>query len=456
MFTTEEIIKATKAKTQCPSLTFASVSQNSKEIKPQELFIAIQGERFDGHSFLKEVFDKGVQAAVIQKGKINPQHFPEKFFFEVQDTVQALGDLAHFHRKRFSIPIIAITGSNGKTTTKELIAKVLEQKFSVLKTKGNLNNLIGLPFMLFRLKPSHEIAVLEMGMSLPFEIKRLCEIAEPTAGLITNIGRAHLAFMKSPQKILKAKGALFESLPEDGVAFININDPFLKPFAARGKPSSKKLKCKRQTYRLLHFKDLGLKGIKLKYKHVSFELPLTGVHNALNATAAITVGSYFGVDLKKLKKALLSFKPTQGRSHLLRLKNNIVLIDDSYNANPDSMAAAIKMLKSLSNGRKTYVVLGDMLELGAKEKQYHEELGRIISKNEFYYVLTLGRLSQYIERAAAKNKGIKTYWTLDQNELILKLKQELRSNSVILIKGSHGMRMDKVVLALIEFFKKGK
>lgn len=477
MFTSEEIIKATGANIKChPSprhnegkgsslLVFSSVCQSSSTIEMNEIFIAIQGERFDGHSFLKEVFDKGVMAAIVQEGKADPKKFPGKTFFEVKDTLKALGDVASFHRKKFSIPLIGITGSNGKTTTKELIAKILEQKFSVLKTEGNLNNLIGLPFMLLRLNAPHQMAVLEMGMSFPFEIKRLCEIAMPTSGLITNIGRAHLASMKSPQKIAKAKGALFESLSGKNVAFINMDDPFLKPFA-------KKLRCQVRTYSFLNpkadvygkiRKDLGLKGVELncqwkspKRTSINFHLPLPGSHNALNALAAIAVGSYYEVEPADIKKAIESFIPTESRSHIIHLKD-VVVIDDSYNANPDSMVAALKMLKKIASKKTTYVVLADMLELGAKEKQYHTKIGKIIKESGFDYVLTFGRLSQYIIKSVAQNKRIKTYWTLKQDDLIHKLKQELKFNpGVVLVKGSHGMKMDRVVLALIEFFRQGK
>src|SRR3989338_6142272 len=223
MFTTEEIITATKARVVGPkkSLSFKGVSQNSKTIHSGEVFIAIVGQRLDGHQFLGDVFARGGQAALVQKGHYAPKEFPEATFFEVSDTLTALGHLAHFHRQRFKIPVVGITGSNGKTTTKDLMAHLLKTKMNVLKTEGNFNNLIGLPFTLFRLNSTHEIALLEMGMSSPFEIQRLSEIARPTAGLITNIGKAHLATMKSMGNIAKAKGALFRSLSSKDIAFIH-------------------------------------------------------------------------------------------------------------------------------------------------------------------------------------------------------------------------------------------
>ena len=466
MFTTQEILKATKAKRLGPktALSFDSISQHSKTIDPSQIFIAIQGERFDGHSFLKEVFEKGVKAAIVQKGKYNPKEFPTKIFFVVPDTLKALGQLALFHRKKFLIPIIGITGSNGKTTTKDLIAHLLETQFKVLKTEGNLNNLIGLPFTIFGLNTSHTLALLEMGMSIPFEIKRLCQIAHPTAGLITNIGRAHLLTMKSLSTIAHAKGALLEALPKKGKAFINMDDPYLKPY-------QKKLTCEVITYSLKDSKahvfgkikeECGLEGIEMtcqwgkqKKESVTFHLPLSGEHNAMNALAAVTVALSFGIRVSHIQKAMESFIPTSGRSTFIRLKKGVTLIDDSYNANPNSMPAAIQMLKKISKNQQTYAVLGDMLELGAKEIEYHREIGRIIEENNIDNVLTFGLLSQYIiKEVKNKKKGV-SFWTLDQNELILQLKQELIKNpGVVLIKGSHGMRMDKVVVALIEAFGK--
>ncbi|MBI3019501.1 MAG: UDP-N-acetylmuramoyl-tripeptide--D-alanyl-D-alanine ligase [Deltaproteobacteria bacterium] len=477
MFTTEEIIKATKAKQIGPkeSLIFKGVSQNSKTIHPGEVFAALIGQRLDGHQFLGDVFNRGVQAALVQRGHYAPREFPQATFFEVSDTTEALGDLAHFHRQRFQIPLVGITGSNGKTTTKDLMAHLLKTKMNVLKTEGNFNNLVGLPFTLFRLNRSHDIALLEMGMSFPFEIQRLSQIANPTAGIITNIGKAHLATMKSIEKIAKAKGALFESLSLKDIAFINKDDPYLNPFC-------KKVKSQVRTYSLKTkadvrgtiLEDLGLEGYVMKCEWttpigtrangtraqkevIKFHLPLNGAHHAQNALAAICVASYFEISAQKIKSALESFVPTEGRSHILHLSYGIILIDDSYNANPDSMAAGLKMLKNISKNKKTYAVLGDMLELGSKEKKYHAEMGRIIKKIGIDNVLTFGPLSQYIVKEADKNKKIRTFWTLNQDELISQLKQDLKlSPGVILVKGSHSMKMEKVVEALKTVFGEDK
>ncbi len=481
MFTQEEIIRATHAsvvgKSSPDSFRMNSVSQNSKKIQKGDLFVAIRGGRFDGHQFLEEVFKAGAAAALVQTGHFDPQKFSKNLLFEVHDTIQALGDLAHFYRQKFSIPIIAVTGSNGKTTTKDLIAARLGSKFRVFKTTGNLNNLIGAPFTLFELKPLSEIAVIEIGMSLPFEIKRLSEITEPTAGLITNIGQAHLQTMESKAKIAEAKGALFMSLPKDGIAFVNLDDPFLAPFV-----KTMRGRCEIVTYGMksndadFHgeiVENRGISGLRIKcywkkttsFREGSLEFyfSLPGEHNARNAVASVAVAIRYGVDSQKFKPALESFGATEGRSQVILLTEGIYLIDDSYNANPDSMVSAIEMLDECASsglpqpGRpqplKKVAVLGDMLELGSQEISLHKQIGQKLAEMHVDYVLTYGPLSQYIGTSArSHDRNLSVYSTLDQSDLILKLKQILKSvvNCVVLIKGSHGMNMAAIVEALVE------
>lgn len=476
MFTQEEIIEATRArgigKALPQNFRFRSVCQHSRKISTGDLFVAIQGERFDGHQFLKEAFSAGAAAAIIRAGHVDPREFSQYLLFEVEDTVQALGDLAHTYRKKMSIPVIGVTGSNGKTTTKDLIARLLTLKFRVFKTTGNLNNLIGVPFTLFELKPTDEIAVIEMGMSIPFEIKRLSEMVEPTAGLITNIGEAHLLTMGSKAKIAEAKGALFLSLGKEGMAFINLDDPFLSPFV---KKLSKR--CAIVTYGLAVasadvkgeiVENRGIEGIRMKClwkeEAIEFHFPLAGEHNALSAVAAIAVAIHYGIDIQQLKPVLESFSATEGRSRIMKLKNGSYLIDDSYNANPSSVSAALEMLDQCSKrdgGKplKKIAVLGDMLELGGGEIPLHEQIGEKLASIRVDYILTYGRLSQYIgESAVARDSGLTVYSTLDQGDLILKLKQIVKSEKacVILIKGSHGMHMERVVEALFDRVGKGE
>lgn len=479
MFTQEEIVKTLGAKSIGKALPqnfqFRSVCQHSKKIEKGDLFVAIQGERFDGHQFLKEAFSAGAAAALVRAGGVNPLEFSKYLLFEVTDTVQALGDLAHAYRKKMSMPVIAVTGSNGKTTTKDLIARLLTPQFHVFKTTGNLNNLIGVPFTLFELKPTDEIAVIEMGMSVPFEIKRLSDIVEPTAGLITNIGEAHLLTMGSKAKIAEAKGALFLSLRKEGTAFINLDDPLLAPFVKR--LSGPDYHCTIVTYGLAAssadvkgeiIENRGMEGIQMKCRwndgSIEFHFPLAGEHNALNAVAAIAVATHYGIDAQKFKPILESFQATEGRSKLMRLKSGGYLIDDSYNANPASVTAAIEMLDHCSKRDrekpfKKMAVLGDMLELGAAEIPLHEQIGEKLASIRVDYILTYGRLSQYIGKSAvARDPGLTVYSTLDQGDLILKLKQIVKSDkdTVILIKGSHGMHMERVVEALVESVGKGE
>jgi len=468
MFTAKEIIEATGATPLgvVSDPPFDGISQHSKTIKENEVFIAIIGERLDGHQFLKEIFGKGVRAAIVKKGMIKKNDFPNKLCFEVQDTTKALGDLARFHRLRSLIPILGITGSNGKTTTKDLIFHILKTQYKILKTLGNKNNLVGLPFSLFRLDSKYEFAVLELGISLPHEMKRLSEITNPTGALITNIGDTHLEFMRSRANIAKIKGNLFKALPAEGVAFVNIDDRYLQPYATS-------LRCNIRTYSLKDenadvfgkiLADKSLEGLDLnciiknkgKSNAMTIHLHLPGKHNASNAIAAIAVASYYGVRPDNIKQALESFQATEGRSRMVTLKPGLTLVDDSYNANPSSMVAAIQLLSACKHEKpspSTYAVLGDMLELGMQKDKYHQELGRLIARSKIDNLLTFGPLSRYIkEIAEVENKELKASWTLDQKELIHQLIQKLSSESaaVILVKGSHGLRMDRVVEALIE------
>lgn len=474
MFKTKEIIKATGAKIigKNPPDSFEGISQHSKTIQKNELFIALCGQRLDGHQFLGEAFEKGAHAAIVQKGKGSSKAFPGKILFEVKDTLTALGDLARHHRKKFSIPMIGITGSNGKTTTKELIASLLQTRFNILKSQGNQNNLVGLPFSLFKLNSTHEIAILEFGMSIPFEIERLSDIAHPTAGLVTNIGEAHLKTMISKEETAKAKTALFRFLSKawakKGVSFINLDDPYLGPYA-------KKLRSDIRTYSLEDPKadvfgeiveERGISGVKmrvsLKSHSFSFFLSLAGRHNAMNAVAAVAVGAYYSLEFKKMKEALESFQAMEGRSKIISLKKGLVLIDDCYNANPSSMAEGLKLLKSAADSPpeastpETFAVLGDMLELGPHEVEYHQKIGRLVAQLNIDNLLTYGPLSQYIEKIAKQeNERLSSFSTLDQTELISELKRRLssRADVIVLVKGSRGMNMERVIESLQESLK---
>lgn len=458
MFKTTEILKALRAHaSSSQSLNYGGVSHHSQKIKEGELFVALKGETFDGHQFLKEVFERGALGAVVRKGRVEVHSFKGKQLFEVADTLTALGDLAQFHRRRFSIPVLGITGSNGKTTTKDLMAQVLSQKCMVLKTEGNLNNLIGLPMTLFRLNATHQVAVIEMGMSLPFEMKRLASILEPTLGLITNIGKTHLETMNSEKSVARYKTDLFRALKKNGTAFLNRDDLLLKKY-------QKKLSCHVRTYSL-QSKDsdvfgevieaLGAKGQRIRcrsqepFLEVEFQLPLPGIHNAMNALASFSVASFFKLSPDQICKGFESFTASESRTQIHHLKQGICLIDDSYNANPTSMACALELLKKIASERRTYAVLGDMLALGDQAVAHHKQIAEIINEKSIDNLLTLGPLAQYYKSVTKKNKKMHIFSTLDQSALIEELIRELKAfPGVVLVKGSRGMQMDRVVDAL--------
>ena len=471
MFTTKDILAATGAEFRHPEgeARFKTVFQNSKTKVESGLFIAICGHKFDGHIFLEEAFQNGAKAALIQKDKkdkISKNVLSKYPLFVVENTLEALGQLAHYYRSQFSIPILGITGSSGKTTTKDMISKVLSKKFKTHATQGNFNNLIGLPFTIFNLNPTHEISVLEMGMSIPFEVRRLCEIARPTFGLVTNVGTSHLLTMNSIEDVAKAKTDLYRALPKEGTAFLNLDDPYLRKFCST-------LKCKIVTYSMQDKKadffgeiieDQGIRGQVISVlssprslssprkrgSHIKFHLNLLGRHNAMNALAAVTVASTLGVSPKDIVSAMETLSPSKGRGEVIQLKNGSILIDDSYNANPDSMASALKVLKKNANNMTTVAVLGDMLELGKEEVRYHTQIGEIIKELGIDYVLTLGFLSQYYGKKAGANKSTRVFWAKDHPALIQELKTVLKNHrAVVLVKGSRGMALDRVVNELV-------
>lgn len=418
---------------------FAGVSTDSRNIKKSELFVALRGETFDGHNFIRDVQKKGAVCAIVDKRfKYTKFSLP---MLVVDDTVKALGQLANCYRKKFSMPVVAITGSSGKTTTKEMMSEILNTQYSVLSTRGNLNNHIGVPMTLFRLRPFHDVAVIEMGMNHAGEIRTLCEIAEPTHGMITNVGKAHLGYFGNVRNIAKAKGELFEWLGEhrSRIGFVNRDDMFVTQQAK---------KLKRQVRYGFTSKNVDVRGrikgldtagcpqleIITSKKSFAVQLSLQGEHNAQNALAAATVGMYFDVPTKQIKSALEKFQPIEYRMEMKRA-GGVTIINDAYNANPDSVESALKSLKAMKCSGKKIVVLGDMLELGNLSVNEHKKIGRLVKKLGFQHLFTYGKFS--------KTMNGKHFQTKD--ELTKELHKLLCRGDVVLVKGSRGMKMEEVV-----------
>lgn len=430
---------------------YQAVCTDTRQLSPGCLFVALQGERFDGHDFLSQAAERGAGGAVVQQGRALPE-LPVGFaLFEVEHTLLALGALASFHRARFQIPLGAVTGSNGKTTTKEMVGAILQTRGPALKTQGNLNNEVGVPLTLFQLSDSQVAAVIEMGMSNPGEIARLTAIARPTAGLITSVQSAHLHGLGSLEGVAEAKGELFRGLGGGATAVVNLDDPLVR--AQGEKSQARRLgfgRSPQAEVRLSRVESRGREGLRVTIASGGAErevrLSFLGEHNALNATGAFAMGLALGCSPEECVQGLEAARPQQRRLRLIDSQAGYSVLDDCYNANPASMRAALHTLVSLGKGGRKVAVLGDMLELGPGEQEEHFQLGqeaaRAASLVAFY-----GPLSAHGHRAASALGEAAAHFT-QLEELVSWLAPKLLPHDVVLVKGSRGMRLERVVEAL--------
>ena len=424
------------------------VSTDSRTIQPGNIFIALRGEKFDGHQFVEDVAKRDPVAMVVDAGWRQEnfelsRRWPGTLVV-VPDTAKALGILANIYRKKFSIPVVAVGGSNGKTTTKEMISAVLRTTYSVLSTEGNLNNHIGVPQMLFRLTQKHEIAVVELGTNHFGEMKYLCGLVEPTHALITNIGREHLEFFGDENGVAKEETELFSSVAAKGFAFVNSDDNYLVK-AGRKVHHTLKYGMSRKAdaqARHVHIDEYGQPVFELVVKRKTSEIHLStaGIHNVSNALAAAAVGLKFRVPKKKIISALENYAGANKRMEVIK-RNNITILNDTYNANPDSVLAALNTLQSMKTAGKKIVVLADMLELGEKAENEHAKIGLAVSDLEFEYLLTFGPLSRFTHEAS-KLAFAEHFET--KEALIASLKSQIMPGDVVLVKGSRGMKMEEV------------
>lgn len=425
------------------------VTTNSRTARAGEVFFAIRGEKFDGHHFVSEAFSRGCVAAVVEEGFVPAGEEEARFpLLYVKNTVHALGQFARLYRRKFDIPVIAITGSNGKTTTKEMVASVLAQKFTVLKTEGNLNNQIGVPQTLFRLEKKHEIAVLEIAMNHFGEIEYLCTVAEPTYGLITNIGPAHLEFLGTIAGVAKEKGRLFDWLETRGVAFVNTDDSRVVKEARKVRKKftygfqGKRVDVKGRFVRLNEYAqpEFSFRGHPLSRPY-SVQLQTYGKHTIENALAAAAVGMYFRIGAGKIREALEKYKAGHQRMEVVKL-HGVTIINDTYNANTASVLAALQTLAAMNCRGKRIVVLGDMLELGKASEREHRKVGLGISRLRIQYVLAYGPESKVIVKASRATHASHYENKSDLGSDLAKL---VAPGDVVLVKGSRGMKMEEVV-----------
>ena len=429
------------------------VSTDSRTVEQGELFVPLRGERFDGHQYLAAAVSRGVKVFLAEQGGYDLNSLPAgASCISVADTLRALGDLAAFHRTRFFLPVVAITGSNGKTTTKEMLATILACRGEGLKTAGNLNNLIGLPHMVFQLSERHQWAVLEMGMSEPGEIDRLAEIARPDVGVVTNVAPAHLLSMGSVAAVAAAKGELFLRLCPGNTAVFNADDPLVAGLPTPPGVRRISFGLADADVRAEKIETLGRVGqsfvLCLPSGMTSVRMKVFGRHNILNALAAATAAHLLGVGVDEIRTGLESFSPVEKRFSPEDL-NGILLIDDSYNANPASMRAALTTVAGLKGSGRGIAVLGDMFELGEMSAAAHEEIGRLAAQCvERLYLL--GDMAENVARGALSGglPGASVVCARTHDEILDDLTGILRPGDCILIKGSRGMRMEKVAEGL--------
>jgi UDP-N-acetylmuramoyl-tripeptide--D-alanyl-D-alanine ligase len=444
---------------------FSGVSIDSRGIKKSELFFAIKGENTDGHKYLEDIFKRGVSTAVVNEKwfRKNVNRFKDKNFLTVKDTTAALGEFAKIHKSNFKIPVLCIGGSNGKTTTKDLVAAVLSQKYNVLKTEGNFNNHIGLPLTLLRLKKSHEMCVLEVGCNHFGEIKYLCKIAEPGFGMITNIGKEHLEFFKTVEGVARAEFELYEYLKkkDNGILFLNYDDKFIKKYSG-GIKNEKKFSYSYKFNTDVKGRFAGYsnnfepaielsfsKGSKSgKVKKFKTRISTFGKHSIYNGLAAAAAGIYFNISPEKIKKALQNFKPVSPKRMEVINKNGMVIINDAYNSNPESVKMGIETLIEYKTNGKKYAVLSDMLELGKVSKKEHHEIGKFSVKAGLENLYTYGKESLNTFKGAAEIEN--NLYFENKEDLIEVLKRNLKKNDVIYVKGSRGMKMEEVVNEIIK------
>lgn len=457
MLTLDEISRATGGKivSGSGSLSVGGVSIDSRAIKKGDLFVAIKGERFDGHDFLAAALQAGAAALVVSRaGGADVENAP---LVQVEDTQKALGDIARFHRKRFKIPVIAITGSAGKTTTKAFVASVLSRKFCVFSTKGTENNQIGVPLNLLKLTPEHEVAVLELGTNHEGEIDALAGIVCPTIAVFTNVGASHLAGLGSPEGVFREKSALIAHLPKNGKVVFNADDPLLKTLAR------KKLPQKLVTYavdnkadvkaRAVHGEKGGLVVTLDSGETVKLKTPVWG--NIYNALAAVACGRLLRVGFEEIRQGLWDVEASSGRQ-CFHSAGGVTVIDDTYNANPVSYRNALRTLSLLPRKGQVFLVAADMLELGEASDVLHAEIGEAASQSGVDVIFATGRWASLIASIArARNSAVEARYFEKKEDILPALMERVQPGDVVLIKGSRGMRMESVVLGLLDFLNKG-
>lgn len=428
------------------------VTFDTRLIKPGNLFVPLIGDANDGHKYVNTAFDKGAAAVLWQKDVPNPPvHAPVLI---VEDTLRALQELAHSYRNQISAKVIGITGSNGKTTTKDIVAAIFSENFKVHKTDGNFNNHIGLPLTILSMEENTEVAILEMGMSGKGEISLLTKIAQPDAAIITNIGEAHLQDLGSREAIADAKLEITEGLPKNGLLIYPGNEPLLikrisglKQFHTCTFGETRENDIYPEE---INIGEDGSSFIIPGFTEDPFFLPIAGKHNIMNALAAILAAKEFLIPASSIQTGLKSVKLSNMRMEWHDGVKGTRILNDAYNASPTAMRAVISMVENLDDDREKMVVLGDMLELGEKEIEFHEQIGKELNPSKIKYIFTFGPLAKNIASGARLHFPEERVFEFeDKDKLINALNEKIEGNELILFKASRGVKLEEVVNAML-------
>ena len=458
----KNIIEVTKGKLLVGNEEYIckSYSKDTRTIKNGDCYIGIKGENFDGNIFWEKALENGASTVIVQNVEIEDEKlkkWADKNIIKVEDTLEALYSLARYKRSLYDIPVIAITGSVGKTSTKDIVANVVSKKYKTLKTEGNNNNNIGLPFTILRMQ-DEEVAVLEMGMNHFGEISLLSSIANPTICIITNIGTSHIGNLGSRENILKAKLEILEGSKKKAVIINNDNDLLHKWY------EENKENYNIKTYGIKEQSDIMAKDIKLEENKSTFtykindveekiNVPVGGEHFVLNALCAITVGEVLGIEGDKIRVGIESFELTKKRMDIVELKNGIKIINDAYNASLESMTASLKVLSEFKE--RKIAVLGDMFELGDFSEELHRKVGKEVVKNNVDILIACGENAKYIADVAKEKMSKENIYYLENKEEIEPLLEKIvKNNDVILFKASNGMGFYKIAERLVKLWKK--
>jgi UDP-N-acetylmuramoyl-tripeptide--D-alanyl-D-alanine ligase len=445
---------AVKSRGSVGARRFTGVSSDSRSLRSGNVFFALRGEKFDGHTFALQAAKEGAAAVVVdQEFAVSAALKKLTAVVTVPDTTKALGDLALIYRMKFDIPVIAIGGSNGKTTTKEMVSAVLREKYTVLATEGNLNNHIGVPQMLFRLKPTTEIVVLELGTNHFGELRYLCSVALPTHAVVTNIGREHLEFFGTVDGVAEEETELFRFMQAaSGRAYVNLDDARLKKAGAYvsdcvtyGAGANAGVRAEKISLDARGCASFECTIDRKAMTRRRIQLGAAGMHNVSNALAAIAVGASFGVPPASMARALGAFTSASKRMEIVRRKNGVTILNDTYNANPDSVQAALETLMAIASAGKKIAVLGDMFELGASAEEEHRQVGRMVRAAKPDVLVTVGVLARQIREAARLKRS---YHCETKDEAADILQRIMAEGDAVLVKGSRGMAMEQIVARL--------